>query len=159
VRVICVCVSGILDSSEVNESPLEDLDFSIIEVPAISTDDSQSSVGTSISAPGQGRSTAVVPDPEYTYKQRRRDMDKINKKIEESSQGIQHLAANISAALEKAVSSGGTAAPPSAPGNLSPTVQAMLASLGFALGKVSEDQQLECLIDLLALVNTKYVKK
>ena len=59
-----MCVSGILDSAEVIESPLEDLDFSITEVLATSTDDSQSSVGTSLSAPGQGRSTAVVPDPE-----------------------------------------------------------------------------------------------
>lgn len=98
----------------------------------------------------------TVP-PNDSVKKRKRNFEKTDDVLSQSSKDISFLAASLGTALEKFGSQPVQSAFFSSP-NMSSDVQAMLSSIAVALNRVSEEEQVLCVMDMLAVVK-KYIQK
>ena len=102
--------------------------------------------------------TTRSPPPDKHYHSKKRSIDAVNQSIVESNAKFSELATSFTAALNRGLA-------PERPeakqpkNDFSDTVQSMVTAVGFALSKVQEDKQLSCLIDVLAVINDKYVNQ
>jgi len=133
---------------------IDDIDCSEIEVP---TDTSSQTDSLDV---GASSKTWKVPQCDSSYKKRRREVDIINKSIMESNKSIAELAVTVGTALQKATAEEmQTASAGAARATFSTEVQTMMSTLGLALSKVNEEDHLDCLIELLQVVRTNYIKR
>ncbi|XP_032690169.1 uncharacterized protein LOC116853281 [Odontomachus brunneus] len=90
-----------------------------------------------------------VPTPDSFVNKKRQEVDTINKTLIEQSKGLTDLAAKIGKAI--------TVPPPNVPpaivSDAFSDIKPMLSAIGFALGVVPKNVQLECLIGILQYIN------
>lgn len=103
-------------------------------------------------------SAKTVP-PKDPIKKRKRDCEKTNDILSQSSKDVSFLAASLGAALEKftPLQPMQPASHPDYP-NMSSDMKAMLGFLAVALNRVSEEERVSCVMDMMAVVK-EYTKK
>ena len=99
----------------------------------------------------------TVP-PTDPIKKRKRDSEKTDDILSQSSKNVSILATSLSTALERFGQSQlvQPAPRPNRP-DMSSDVEAMLGSIAVALSKVPEKEQVSCVVDMLAVVKG-YIK-
>lgn len=97
----------------------------------------------------------TVP-PKDSVKKRKRDSEKTNDVLSQSSKDVSFLAASLGAALERF----GPLQPAPHPGcpNMSSDIEAMLGFVAVALSRVPEEERISCVMDMVAIVKG-YTKK
>ncbi|XP_071580414.1 uncharacterized protein [Temnothorax nylanderi] len=97
----------------------------------------------------------TVP-PKDPVKKRKRDSEKTNDVLSQSSKDVSFLAASLGAALERF----GPVQPAPHPGspNMSSDIEAMLGFVAVALNRVPEEERLSCVMDMVTVVK-EYTKK
>lgn len=100
----------------------------------------------------------TVP-PKDPVKKRKRDYEKTNDILSQSSKDVSFLATSLGAALEKFGPSQ-SVQPTPRPGcaNVSSDIEAMLSFVAIALNKVPEEKRLSCVMDMVKVVQG-YTKK
>ncbi|XP_077264793.1 uncharacterized protein LOC143898883 [Temnothorax americanus] len=94
----------------------------------------------------------TVP-PKDPVKKKKRDCEKTNDVLSQSSKDVSFLAASLGAALERfGPSQPVQPAPHSGGPNMSSDIEAMLGFVAVALNRVSEEERLSCVMDMVAVV-------
>ncbi|XP_032683405.1 uncharacterized protein LOC116849886 [Odontomachus brunneus] len=166
-------------------SPMSNPDFNYLcSSPSCSSDsDKTNTTGTNISYETEGKeyaieeasestaSTAILKTmtasiqpaktvpPKDPIKKRKRDSEKTNDVLSQSSKDVSFLAASLGAALER-FGPLQPVQPASCPGrpNMSSDIEAMLGFVAVALSSVPEEKRVSCVMDMVAVVKG-YTKK
>ncbi|XP_077279857.1 uncharacterized protein LOC143907160 isoform X1 [Temnothorax americanus] len=98
------------------------------------------------------RPAKTVP-PKDPVKKKKRDCEKTNDVLSQSSKDVSFLAASLGAALERFGPSQPVQPAPHPGGpNMSSDIEAMLGFVAVALNRVSEEERLSCVMDMVAVV-------
>lgn len=97
--------------------------------------------------------------PKDPVKKRKRDSEKTNDVLSQSSKDVSFLAASLGAALERfrPLQPVQPAPHPGCP-NMSSDIEAMLGFVAVALNRVPEEERVSCVMDMMAVVKG-YTKK
>lgn len=93
-----------------------------------------------------------VPQPDFFAKQKKRNVDTFNKSILDQTKNLNVLAQKVGDALSACASPSPTSHTTEFPSIFSLEVKIMLNSIGFALQRVPETKQLDCLIAIMQLL-------